>query len=358
MMPTPRAVALLALLAASPALAQHLPLRPASVGIALEDAHGELRVDAVAPRGPAALAGIVAGQRLAAVDGHALAGTSARTADSLLLGEPGTTVEVQVAQGGATRAFRLRRAEVFAPSLAPTAVIAGRFLVVHYPAGDAALERYARRITREGEAHAAAALRGVDTEGRRMHLYAAPPETQLNVADRARRGMLPWWAQWLPLAAVRPDDRYGRAVAYLRFGAPGAAARARLEDAYGWGQKPGQLHRRAVRTLTTGEIQPGPAVTSGANLGTGASLREYIRRRFGDARFAVLWRSDEPFDAAVPHALGVSERDLLAGWEASLYALGPDRTAGPDAGDVAAGIGWGIVALLAGVFVARRKEAT
>ncbi|HET6230102.1 MAG TPA: PDZ domain-containing protein [Longimicrobiaceae bacterium] len=352
----PRALALLALLAAAPAAGQRVSLRPASVGLAVEDAHGTLRVAAVAPRGPAALAGIVVGQRLVAAGGRPLAGAAPAVADSLLLGEPGSTVDVQLAQGGGTRALRLRRAEVFAPSMAPTAVIAGRYLVVHYPAGDAALERYARRLASEGEAFAAADLRGADTGGRRMHLYAAGPETRLTVADRARRGMVPWWGQWLPIAAVPPEERFGRSLAYLRFGAPGAAARARLEDRYGWSYKPGLLHRRALRTLATGEMQPGTAIALGANLGTGASLRTYVRDRFGDARFGVLWRSDEPFDAAVPHALGISERDLLAAWEASLYASGPDPKAGPDGGDVLAGIAWGIVALLAGVLVARRRE--
>jgi hypothetical protein len=92
-------------------------------------------------------------------------------------------------------------------------------------------------------------------------------------------------------------------------------------------------------------------------VGISASVRAYIRERWGDRRFTAIWRSELPFADAVRTELGVEERELFADWREKIYSLGPRRDAGPGFGTFVVALGWGVVILLAGVWVARGKEA-
>lgn len=150
-------------------------------------------------------------------------------------------------------------------------------------------------------------------------------------------------------------------MAYLRFGEPGRAVADRLGGRAGWGVPDDEMHRAAVRELMSAGLT---AASSPEELGrvipgistAGASLRAYLRERVGDRRFAALWRSRDPFDVAVARSLGLSEREVLADWSAKIHGLGPDDDAGPGMEGMAVGLGWGVVMLLLGMRVARRKE--
>lgn len=355
---------LLALLAAafSPCAveAQEVLSRPGSVGVRLEDDAGGPRVDALVPDGPAARAGVRPGERLLSVDGRAAAGRGATVAEALLAGPAGTPVEVMLAGMDGVRRLRLVREDVFAPAAGYTETIAGKYFVVHHrrTGSDRAA---ARRVARRAERVAERELRGIDTGGRRFHAYVVGPEGISTISRRARNELLPGWVGWAYIGPIDDEVSFGVALAYLRFGEGGRRVAERLGGRHGWGIPADPLHRAAVREImgTSLPPSPSPAALSRATAGNaavGASLRAYLRDRFGDRRFAALWTSPLPFDSAAARTLGVSERELLADWSGKVYALGPDPDAGPGLGSFAVGAGYAALLLLLGAVVARRKE--
>jgi hypothetical protein len=86
------------------------------------------------------------------------------------------------------------------------------------------------------------------------------------------------------------------------------------------------------------------------------SLREYVRRRYGDAALGRLWRSNLPFDQATAAVLGVDAPELQAQGRHDLLALGPNPELPPRPGMLAVTLGWGALILLGGIGMARRRE--
>lgn len=70
-----------------------------SVGIALEDVEGAATVLAVVPRSPAAKGGILAGDRILALNDTAVSGLDMRTLELKLAGEKGSKVRLQMERG-------------------------------------------------------------------------------------------------------------------------------------------------------------------------------------------------------------------------------------------------------------------
>ncbi len=88
------------------------------LGIELKAADGALLIVKVIPGSPAEQSGIVAGDRIVAVDGKWTTEMSTDQAANLLQGEEGTTVDVTVqSPGRAARAVRVRREHVEVPSV-------------------------------------------------------------------------------------------------------------------------------------------------------------------------------------------------------------------------------------------------
>ena len=359
----PRSLALAAalLLALAPlAAAQRPPLHPGAPGMRLEDDPGGVRVDRLVPDGPAARAGVREGDRIVAVGRRPAAGLGAAAVEAMLAGRAGEAVEVTLAGPEGTRALRLAREDVFAPSAGYTETVEGRYFVVHHrPAG--AERRAAERIARRAERVAERDLRGAEVEGRRFHLYVVGSGALLSATRRARAEMLPWWAGWTYTGPLDDERAFGIPLAYLRFGPPGRGVAERLGERAGWDAPPDELHRRAVKEMLGADLSPATPAATLARVtpgipAAGASLRAYLRDRFGDRRFGELWRAPERFDSAAARTLGVPERELLADWSSKVYALGPDPEAGPDIGSLALGLGYGALVLLVGVRVAGRKE--
>ncbi len=71
----------------------------ASVGIALEEVDGVATVLAVAPRGPAAKGGVLAGDRIVTVNDTSVSGLDMRTLELRLAGEKGSKVRMQLERG-------------------------------------------------------------------------------------------------------------------------------------------------------------------------------------------------------------------------------------------------------------------
>jgi len=71
----------------------------ASVGIALEEVEGVATVLAVAPRGPAAKGGVLAGDRIVTVNDTSVSGLDMRTLELRLAGEKGSKVRLQLERG-------------------------------------------------------------------------------------------------------------------------------------------------------------------------------------------------------------------------------------------------------------------
>jgi len=71
----------------------------ASVGIALEEVDGVATVLAVAPRGPAAKGGVLAGDRIVTVNDTSVSGLDMRTLELRLAGKKGSKVRVQLERG-------------------------------------------------------------------------------------------------------------------------------------------------------------------------------------------------------------------------------------------------------------------
>ncbi|MBT2481010.1 S41 family peptidase [Streptomyces sp. ISL-94] len=95
------------------AFAEGLDGRWTGVGLwALRGGDGRITVDKVQPGSPAARAGLRAGDRLLSVDGHAVTGLAVTDVISLLRGEAGTPVVLNLTRGGADLTETLRREEL------------------------------------------------------------------------------------------------------------------------------------------------------------------------------------------------------------------------------------------------------
>jgi hypothetical protein len=356
-------VLLLALLSAlhAPAAAQAGDeARPGSIGVRLGNERPAPAVRLMIAGGPAALAGLHPGDRIVAVDGRPTQGLNGRQVERLMEGPTGRAVQVRVADGEGTRTLRIPRADLFAPGPGYTHAMRTEHFVVHHAGGGGA-RRYARGLARRAEAMARRELRGVDTHGRRAHLFVVPPLGAEGDVKARQEALVPWWGAWVR-ALPGQGDAVTSTLAYLRFGEPGAAAQERLGGKSLWGEPPGELHRYAVATLVTMGVEPDAPPEALARIspdlaGISASLREYVRERWGERRFAALWRSELPFADAVRAELGVEERELFADWRDKVYSLGPQRDAGPGLQTFLVALGWGVVILAAGVWVARGKEA-
>ncbi|MFJ4774767.1 S41 family peptidase [Streptomyces sp. NPDC088762] len=95
------------------AFAEGLDGRWTGVGLwALRGRDGRITVDKLQPGGPAARAGLHAGDRLLSVDGHAVTGLAVTDVVSLLRGEAGTPVVLHLNRDGADLTETLRREEL------------------------------------------------------------------------------------------------------------------------------------------------------------------------------------------------------------------------------------------------------
>lgn len=352
----------LLLLASRPASAQVQPrgeARPGTIGVRLGNERPAPAVRLTLAGGPAALAGIRPGDRVLAVDARPTDGLSGAQVERLIEGPVGRPVELRMAGPEGTRTMRVTRADLHAPGTGYTRFVRTPHFVVHHR-GDGASRRYARGLARRAEAMVRADLRGVDTQGRRAHLFVVPPLTTDGEVKARQEALLPWSAAWVD-AMPGGHEAIPSTLAYLHFGEPGAAGLERLGSKYSWGETPDDLHRYAVATLVTMGVDAGesPEVLArlSADLGSvSGSLRAYIRERWGDRRFAAVWRSELSFPDAVRSELGVEERELFADWRDKIFTLGPQRDAGPGLDTVLVALGWGLVIVAAGMWVARGKQ--
>ena len=88
------------------------PYEHSHVGLQVEREGDEVRVVAVVQGSPAARAGIVAGDRILAVDGRSIALVPATEIDRILEGPPGTEIRLTVLHRGAQTTMRLRRRQL------------------------------------------------------------------------------------------------------------------------------------------------------------------------------------------------------------------------------------------------------
>ncbi len=347
--------ALLAL--AAPAAAQVPGLvRPWSTGVRMGNEPPVPAVRQMVTGGPAALAGVRVGDYVLAVDGRPTDGRTGRQVERMMDGPAGRPVELRVGGAEGVRTLRIARADVYAPGPGFTQAVRTEHFVVHHRP-DGGSRRYARRLARRAEAMARDELRGADTQGRLAHLFVVPPMAE---NGRSRREALPFWGAWVDAMPHRGQP-VASTLAYLRYGEPGLAAQERFGGKAAWGAPRSEVHRYAVSELVTMGMQPDAAPEVLARIvpeltGASASLRAYVRERWGERRFAALWRSELPFPEAVRRELGVEERELFADWRDEIYSLGPRRDAGPGLDTVLAALGWGVVIMAAGVWVARGKE--
>ncbi|HEX6368808.1 MAG TPA: PDZ domain-containing protein [Longimicrobium sp.] len=356
-------VLLLVLLSAHPAPATVQPrdeARPGSIGVRLGNERPAPAVRLMIAGAPAAMAGLRPGDRILAVDGRRTDGLSGRQVERMIEGPLARPVELLVGAAEGTRTVRIPREDLFAPGAGYTQAVRTPHFVVHHRA-DRGSRRYARGLARRAEGMARRELRGVDTQGRRAHLFVVPPLSSDGEVRVRQEAMVPWWGAWVD-ALPSQGEELGSTLAYLRFGEPGAAALERFGGKNLWGQPPADMHRYAVAQLTAMGVEPDAPPELLARIspdltGTSASLRVYVRERWGDRRFAAVWRSELPFAEAVRSELGVEERELLADWREKIYSLGPQRDAGPGLDTFLVTLGWGVVILAAGVWVARGKQA-
>lgn len=355
-----RAAACLALLALLPAVAFAQGAdRPAGIGVQLERTGAAIRIRSLLPDGPAARAGMRAGDRILAVDGRPVQGESLRRVEALLVGALEDSVVLAVASDDTVQALRVARDDVFAPSAGYTEAVVTPYLVVHHRPGRAS-RVFAERMARRGTAIAAEELRGVDTGGRRAHLYVLEGFMGAQDVRRRRLEMLPAWAQWMDAGPFKQEAM--RAVtAYPRFGEPGKGAAEMLAGRRGWSSPSDELHRAAVEAMLAADLPADAAPDRLLRMvpalpELGASLRAYTRDRFGDQRFGELWRSDAPFGPSAQRVLGVTETELVADWRAAVLSLGPDPGAAPPARRLVVAMGWIALLLAWGMWTAARRE--
>lgn len=355
---------LLAVFLALPALcpapaAAQADAYPWSIGVRMGNERPAPAVRQMIASGPAALAGLRTGEPVLAVDGRPTEGLTGRQVERMMEGPPGI-VNLLVGGPEGTRPLRVRRANVYAPGAGYTRAVRTEHFVIHHRP-DGGSRRYARKLARQAEAMAREELRGVDTQGRRAHLFVVPPmSAEVDVKAR-QEAMVPFWGAWVD-AGPTQGEPVASTLAYLRYGEPGMAAQERLGGKVMWSETPSEMHRSAVAQLVAMGVAPDappemliritPEIWS-----VSASLRAYVRERWGDRPFGALWRSDLPFADAVRRELGVEEHELFADWRDEIYSLGPQRDAGPGLDTFLVALGWGVVMMAAGVWVARGKEA-
>lgn len=337
-----------AALAAQPP-ADPIPLRPGGFDLSRLDG-GRPGASVMSPGG--IVTNSTAVETLRAVDGREVRGGSRERA---LLGPVGSSATLAVEVDGALKEVRLTRGDVFAPAAGFTEVVTSpRFVVHHRPGG----ERGARALAEEAERLYARSGLPRDTRGRRAHLWAVESMRELYRRKEARGVTPDPWGAWVSLdpVEVEPRNSVPQVFGYLAFGFPGRLASEELGVIQGWSRSAEELHRGAARAiLETRGLQMDPS-RAARMVVTDASMREYVRARFGDARLAALWITDEAFETAVPRALGIPAEQLAREWEAHVRSLGPRADAVPGGGTVAVTLGWGAVILLLTAHAARRRE--
>jgi carboxyl-terminal processing protease len=93
------------------------------LGIELKSAEGALQIVKVITGSPAEKAGIKAGDRITAVDGHSTVEMNTDQAADLLQGVEGSLAEVTVLNGGGSRTVTVKRAHVEVPSIDDVKII-------------------------------------------------------------------------------------------------------------------------------------------------------------------------------------------------------------------------------------------
>jgi hypothetical protein len=279
---------------------------------------------------------------LLAVDGRRV--PSMRQANLMLVGEIGTPVTLGYRTADGVRTVRLVRSDVYAPGPGFTGLLRTAHFVVHHRPAD---EQLARTVA--GDAERAYSRSGLPSAvgGRRAHLWVLRDYPVVHLDRPYPDG----WGAWAT-GRYDPFLGYGHVFTYLAYGVPGAAG-AHLIGA-GW-LDANTLHRAAVAELHghTPWLDKRPL---GGYSARGASLREYIRQRYGVARFGQIWSSDASFDDAVARVLGVSRARLEADWRRHIFSLGPDPSKTPSLPAIASAIMWGTLLLFAGLLVARNRE--
>jgi hypothetical protein len=343
------ALLLAALSAAPPILAAQAPADPLPLRLGGVDVTGWVREqcsrDAANPeectRYPtvASIPGVPA---LLTVDGRRVPASMAQ-ANLMLVGEIGTPVTLGYRTADGVRTVRLVRSDVYAPGRGFTGLLRTAHFVVHHRPAD---EQRARTVA--GDAERAYSRSGLSSAvgGRRAHLWGLRDYPGVHL-DRPYPGR---WGAWAT-GRYDPFLEYGHVFTYLAYGVPGAGAH--LEGA-GW-LDANTLHRTAVSELLghTPWLDKRPLRGYSAR---GASLREYIRQRYGVARLRQIWSSDASFDDAVALVLGVSRARLEADWRRHIFSLGPDPSKTPTLPAIASAAMWGTLLLFAGLLVARHRE--
>jgi hypothetical protein len=262
-----------------------------------------------------------------------------------LVGEIGTPVTLSYRAGDTVRVVRLVRSDVYAPGPGFTGLLRTPHFVVHHRPAD---ERRARTLADDAERTYSRGGLPSAVGGRRAHLWVLREYPAVH-PGRLYPGR---WGAWVT-GRYDPVLEYGEVFMYVAYGVPGAAG-----ERLGW---PGwadanTLHRTAVAQL----LGHGPWLDrtplSRYTTVAGASLREYIRQRYGVASLRQVWSSDASFDDAVPRVLGVSPARLEADWRRHIFSLGPDPAKTPTPRALAGALTWGMLLLLTGVLVARKRE--
>jgi len=281
---------------------------------------------------------------LVSVNGRSVPGSWLRP-PLALVGEIGTPVTLGYRAGDAVRVVRLVRSDVYAPGPGFTGLLRTPHFVVHYRPED---ERRARAVADDAERTYSRGGLPSAVGGRRAHLWVLR-EYPATRPGRLHPGR---WGTWVT-GRYDPVLEYGDVFMYVAYGVPGAAGE-RLEWP-GWADA-NTLHRTAVaQLLGHGPWLDRTPLNSSMTV-AGASLREYIRQRYGVARLRRVWSSDASFDDAVAQVLGVSRARLEADWRRYIFSLGPDPAKAPTPRALAGALTCGALLLLAGVLVARKRE--